>query len=224
MCRIVREASDRIDFCVIAAELAPELRGLVHRWIRVRIPALPFPAESAAFWSRAGIVLRTVEVDLVHTVGAIVPNRVDVSTIQFCHAGFVANTGGFGPREARSSASKHPDVSIFGFTCGTVKLSACQASAFGAVSAGVAEELREHYPGIKCSITPNGVDLARFIQNLKLERRSVAPWALAQQAFRGLRWRGLERKGLEIAISALGQGRSADVDMEILGSGSRRSS
>ncbi len=84
---LIRHGSDEFDFCVVSAELAPELRSVVQQWTRIGVPARPIPLKFCLFWLRAGKALRLVDADLIHTVGAIVPNRVDLTSIHFCHGG-----------------------------------------------------------------------------------------------------------------------------------------
>src|SRR5439155_22850855 len=78
MANLVREVAPLCDVTVVSRVLAPELRRQV-RWERVRVPRRPAVLTSACFFVRAGIRLRSVSSDLVHTMGAIVPNRADVA-------------------------------------------------------------------------------------------------------------------------------------------------
>jgi len=81
---LIRRGGDKVDFIVVAADLAPDLRPLVRRWVHVKVPARPFPLKFLLFWLLGGRALRRLDADLVFTVGAIVPNRVDVATNHAC--------------------------------------------------------------------------------------------------------------------------------------------
>ena len=86
---LLKRASQEVDFVVISSQLDPAVRSSV-RWYRVPIPRRPFPLKFATFYLLAGVRLARESVDLVQTVGAIVPNRVDIASVHFCHAGFRA--------------------------------------------------------------------------------------------------------------------------------------
>ncbi|HET7572560.1 MAG TPA: glycosyltransferase family 4 protein [Gaiellaceae bacterium] len=158
---VARTAGER-RFVVVARELDPRLRPLVE-WRRIRTPARPFPLKFLLFALLAGIELRRVRGSLVHTLGAIVPNRADLATVQFCHAGFRAATGGLAPADAPplrrlNTAISRAAALAFERWCYRPR----RLRRFAAVSRGVAAELARHYGRVPATITPNGVELDRY--------------------------------------------------------------
>ena len=93
---LIERGCDEVDFVVISSRLDPSVRSQV-RWRRVPIPQRPFPLKFCVYYVLAGLRLARERVDLVQTVGAIVPNKVDLASIHFCHAAFRAvETGASG--------------------------------------------------------------------------------------------------------------------------------
>lgn len=220
---LIRNSHEEFAFTVVAAELAPELRPLVERWVRIRVPMRPISVKFLAFFLEASLALRRVNVDLVHTVGAIVPNRADLASVHFCHAGHRAATGRLAPADApplrRINTSLARATALLAerwcYRPGRLRTLA-------AVSEGVAREVREHYPGVPVVVTPNGIDPDRFRPD-PIER-AVTRAELAAEAeccvtlFVGGDW---DRKGLAIAIEALAKARAdgADLVLWVVGSG-----
>src|SRR5687768_12312925 len=85
MTELIRRARVDFDVVVISNGLAPDLEPLVE-WHRLRLPRRPRPLHFALFYVLAGIILRRQSPDVVHTLGALVPNSGDVATVHFCHA------------------------------------------------------------------------------------------------------------------------------------------
>lgn len=211
---------------VVSAQLGHDLRPLVE-WRRVRVPRRPLAAKLATFAALAGAEVRRADVDLVHTVGAIIPNRVDVATVHFCHAGFRAAGGSLAPPDApptrRVSTATARAMALAGerwcYRHGRVR-------ALAAVSQGVADEIRAHYPGVDVYVTPNGVDSVRFRPDpaKRAARRSAAQLADDDVValFVGGDW---DRKGLGIAIEAVaharGQG-ATTLRLWVVGQGDRQ--
>jgi glycosyltransferase involved in cell wall biosynthesis len=200
---LVDRASDQIDFVVISGRLDPRARGRV-RWRRVPLPQRPFPLKFAAFYLLAGLRLALEHVDLVHTVGAIVPNKVDVASVHFCHAGYQAagaQQAAPGSRIRRLNARISHRLALitepWSYRRGRLRLLA-------AVSCGVKEELRCFYPGLDVCVTPNGVARDRFEPDAATYRRmrqelGVQPGECVA-LFVGGDW---DRKGLGVAIRGL---------------------
>jgi glycosyltransferase involved in cell wall biosynthesis len=211
---LVRNCHGEVAFTVVAAELAPELRPLVERWVHVRVPRRPFPLKFATFFARAGFALRRLDVDLVHTVGAIVPNRVDLATVHFCHAGYRVATGLLAPKDAPAVRRVNSTLSR---ALAVLAERWCYRSrrlrAFAAVSEGIAAEVQTHYAGIPMSITPNGIDTGRFRPDptsraaLRAHHGIGADQCVA--LFVGGDW---DRKGLALAVEALAKARTDGVD------------
>jgi len=92
--QLIRRAHREYDLVVISSELADDLARLVD-WRRTRVVARPAPLRFFLFYVLAGLRLWRVRRagDLVHTCGAVVPNRSDLASVHFCHAGFRAAVG-----------------------------------------------------------------------------------------------------------------------------------
>ena len=206
---LVRRAHTRFEFTVFSSELAPDLRRFVD-WRPTRVPARPIPLRLLAFFVRVSVPLARTRVELVHSLGAIAPNHADVVTVQYCHAGSLAKTGRLAPRGATRLRTVNRVVArVMAIAAERFSYRPTRVRLFASVSAGIADELEEHYPGIPISITPNGVDLDRFKPDP--ERRSE--FRKVQRVgddfvclFVGGDW---DRKGLGLVISALAEMRNA---------------
>ena len=191
-------------FVVIARELDESLRPLVE-WRRVRSPGRPFPLKFLGFALAAGRELRRTHTDLVHTLGAIVPNQADLTTVQFCHAGFVAATGRLAPGEAPPLRRLNTALSrLLALAFERWCYRPSRLRRFGAVSRGVAAELERHYPVVPRSLTPNGVDCERYRavpherQRFRADQGVRADDVVA--LFVGGDW---DRKGLGVALEGI---------------------
>ena len=198
---LIRGMPAHFRVVVVSSELAPSLRSLVE-WRRVPVPARPFPLRFVFFFVLGGIRLWSVRPDLVHTLGAIVPNRADVAEVQFCHAGFVSATGRLAPSDAPNLRRVNTAV---------VRLLAIAAErwcyrrkrlrSFVAVSDGVGAELDHAYPGIPFRVAANGVNLHRYRPDAGARRRLRAELRVADEdlvvLFMGGDW---NRKGLPIVL------------------------
>jgi UDP-glucose:(heptosyl)LPS alpha-1,3-glucosyltransferase len=203
---LVKRLHRRYAFTVFAHTLARELRPLV-RWERVAVPPRPIPLLLTMFFAAAGRRVARGSFDLVHTLGALVPNRASVATVQYCHAGFRAATGALSSTEAPLTRRANTAVTR-GLALAAERW--CYRPArlrhFAAVSAGTARELERHYGGIPVSITPNGVDLRKFRPSAVVRRELRTREGLADDDFVALFVGGdWDRKGLGIAIRALSQ-------------------
>jgi UDP-glucose:(heptosyl)LPS alpha-1,3-glucosyltransferase len=201
---LVRRGSASYRFVVISSELDAELQDLVV-WERVAVPQRPFALKFLIFAVRAGLRLRGSSVDLVHSVGAIVPNRVDIAAVHFCHAGFRQRTGSLVLSGQTLLRRGNTAVARFlaliaerwSYRPGRLKT-------FAAVSIGVANELQRDYPGIPVRMAPNGIDVDRFRPDPDVRRelrseQGVAPTDVVV-LFLGGDW---DRKGLAIAIEGI---------------------
>jgi len=213
---LVRHTHDEFDFTIVSAELTPELRSLVHRWIRVRVPTRPAPLRFAMFWLLAGRKLRSLDVDIAHSVGAIVPNRVDVAAVHFCHAGFVRAQGYLAPRSAPLIRRMNTAVArLLALAAERWCYAPGRLRAFAAVSDGVREELAAHYPGVKVRVIPNGVDLDRFRPDASARAELRSAVGLTDEPvaiFVGGDW---DRKGLAIGIQALAEVRGQGIALQL---------
>jgi glycosyltransferase involved in cell wall biosynthesis len=205
---LVRRLRRRYELVVLSIDLAPELEDDVE-WHRVRAPARPAALRFAVFFVRAGMRLRRTRRDLVHTLGAIVPNRADVASVHFCHAGFVSAVG-FAPSGAplvrRLNTALTQAVCILAerwcYRPGRVRTLA-------AVSRGVGRELSRHYPGVPAVVTPNGVNGERFRPDASAREAMRESHGVASEdvvaLFVGGDW---DRKGLPVAIDAVARARA----------------
>ncbi len=175
------------------------------RWRRVRVPRRPFPLKFVSFWMLGGLALRRAPGDLVHTLGAIVPNRADLASVHFCHAAFVKAGGDpmVGSRVRRLNRKIHRRLAL---AAERWCYRPARLRAFTPVSEGVKRELEEHYPTIPSYVTPNGVDFDRFRPQPAARAEIRAAEGVGDDTvvavFVGSDW---GRKGLPIAIEGLSE-------------------
>jgi glycosyltransferase involved in cell wall biosynthesis/GT2 family glycosyltransferase len=220
---LLERASDDVDFVVISARLAPSVRSRV-RWRRLPIPQRPFPLKFSAYYLLAGLRLAAERVDLVHTLGAVVPNRVDLASVHFCHAGFQAS----GADESMpASALRRLNTRVsrrLALTTERWSYRQDRVRRLAAVSSGVARELNTFYPGVDTTLTLNGVDHDRFRPDEDTYRRIRSRAGVARGTcvalFVGGDW---HRKGLGVAIGGLAQARAQGmpVVLWVVGPGDR---
>ena len=221
---LIRHGSDSVRFTVISAELDPSLVPLVDRWIRIRTPMKPASLGFLCFFARASWSVHRIDVDLIHTVGAIIPNRVDIATVQFCHRGArqaqrASSRAGHDAGWLRRANSKL--LQWMSIAAETWCYRPQRLRRFAAVSSGAAGEVAHWYPTVPCDVVPNGVDVNRFRPNAHQRARTRAEFAAGGSLvalFVGGDWR---RKGLSIAIDAVASVRAAghDVVLWVVGSG-----
>ena len=204
--QLIRTARADYEVVVISSQLAADLRPLV-KWRRVRLPRRPRPLHFVLFFVVAGLRLRRERADLVHTLGAVVPNRADVATVAFCHAAYRQQEGRVDRpvfRRVNSALSRRLGRAAerWSYGRGRIRLLA-------AVSNGVAGELNRHYPLARVVVTPNGVDVDRFRPDPKARREVRAAEGVSAgeivAVFVGGDW---DHKGLMIAIDALALARA----------------
>jgi glycosyltransferase involved in cell wall biosynthesis len=222
---LVRRLLDRYRFTIVASNVAEDLRGRVH-WLRVPLPAKPTPLRFLLFYGLGALHLRRAHTDLVHVCGALVPNRADLASVHFCHAGFVARSGRLTPdgstflRRLNTSLQRRLAIGAerWSYRPGRIRVLA-------AVSRQVAEELCAACPGVVIQVTPNGVDLDRFCMDDSARQIVRAELGTDEKAtvalFVGGDW---DRKGVAIVIAALAIARSTTSTLElwVLGSGDER--
>jgi UDP-glucose:(heptosyl)LPS alpha-1,3-glucosyltransferase len=202
---IVRQASDRYRFVVFSSTIAPEFLRLVE-WRRIPVIRRPIPLKFMIYFIIAGRQLRRdSSFDLVHSLGAIVPNRVDVASVHFCHAGY--------DDSARRSPAVHRPLlrrlntalsRILGFAAERWSYRPGRVRLLTAVSNGIEHELQRHYPDVPVALTPNGIDSQRFRPDLdvheQLRRLEAVPSGDVVTLFVGGDW---DHKGLGIALEGL---------------------
>jgi glycosyltransferase involved in cell wall biosynthesis len=222
---LVRRVHARYELIVIASDLAPDLRPLVD-WRRAPTLRRPAALRFLVFYAVGAVRLRRVRAGLVHTLGAIVPNKAEVVSVQFCHAAFREAAGGLAPPGA--PPLRRLNTAAYRLLCMAAErwsYRARRAAVFSPVSDGVARELAHHYPEVPVAVARNGVDRRRFRPS-SLARKEVRRSVGADEdelvaLFVGGDW---DRKGLAIAIEALAHARlSTDrpLTLWVVGDGDR---
>lgn len=201
---LVRRAHERYRVVVVSSELAPTLRPLVD-WKRIRVPKRPFPLRFICFFVLAGLQLPRFPKDLVHALGAIVPNRVDAAEVQFCHAGFAAAAGGVVPSDAPALRRLNTAITrLLSLVAERWCYRPGRVKRFIAVSRGVGCELRRFFPAVPISLAPNGVNGAVYRPSSIIRSEVRRELGITDDEivalFVGGDW---NRKGLSIAVEAL---------------------
>jgi len=227
--RVIEQGAGRFSYVVVSMDLDEALRPLVE-WHRMPLPKLnSFRLGWGAFFALGGLRLARLHADLVHTVGPmpIVPNRVDLNTVTFCHAAF---------HEATADHPLKGSASRIGWRLGQRFTLALERWWFEravgllvGISEGSAEDLRRHYPGAEVAMVPRGMDLERFRPDPESRRRlrqeqSVGPEDVVA-LFVDQQHRPI--KGLEIAIEAFAAARRSGGGPDllwVLGAGNERAS
>jgi glycosyltransferase involved in cell wall biosynthesis len=201
---LLRRAAPEVDFTVVSHTLSPELRSLVT-WRRVPLITRPLPLKFVLFFILAALQIRRSRADLVHTVGAIVPNRADLVSVQHCHAGVRDRTGSLapagGPPLRRLNARV---IALLALLAERWCYRPRRVRVLSAASELVREDLDRHYRGVPITVIPNGVDSARFAPSIESRRRLRRELGLSDDdvvaLFVGGDW---QRKGLALAIDGL---------------------
>jgi glycosyltransferase involved in cell wall biosynthesis len=201
---LIRRAHRDYRLVVVSRELDPDLRPLVE-WHRVRIPGRPRPLHFVLFYVLAGVRLTSITVDLVHTLGALVPNRADLASVHFCHAGFLAaRRRGADGRRPMARRINTRIAHVLGLWAERWSYGRGRIPTLASVSVGVGREIERHYAGARVFLTPNGVDTARFRPDPAARRVLRSREGLDDSEivalFVGGDW---DHKGLGIAIEAL---------------------
>jgi glycosyltransferase involved in cell wall biosynthesis len=197
-------AGDRVT--VIARTC--DVQGADITFHRVPGPSRPFVVAYPWFFLAAGLLVRLHRDGVVQATGAIVPNRVDIVSVHFCHRGFAAKGGVTRSGRQGLLFRVHAKLAAAMSRAGeSLCFRPSRLSTVVAVSRGVAEEVRRHYPAIANAVVviPNGVDIERFSPSPRGRAGTRSKLGLADDAlvalFVGGDW---ERKGLALAIDALG--------------------
>jgi glycosyltransferase involved in cell wall biosynthesis len=208
---------------VIARTLDERPAGV--RFHRVRGPSRPFVIAYPWFALAAGMILRRRARGIVQATGAIVPNRVDLVGLHFCHRGFHERSRA--STASRDTALYRTHARISGALARLGESICLRPSRVGriiAVSPGLAAEVASLYPSMagRIDVIANGVDRRRFRPATRAERESArtrfrVPSTAPCAAFIGGDW---GRKGLAYAVQALREadgwhlliGGSGDID------------
>jgi glycosyltransferase involved in cell wall biosynthesis len=177
------------------------------RFVRVAGPTRPFSIAYPLFFMLGSLAVHRHRRGLLHTTGAIVFNRADLSTVHFCHRAFRASTrvSRTDRRELlyRLNARVAPLQSrLAEFVCYRPSMTRRLVG----VSQGVSRELERYFPEMagRVSTVPNAVDREAFAPNAAMRSRVRSDRGVASgelvALFVGGEW---ERKGLEPVIQAL---------------------
>ena len=209
--RVIRQGRDRFDYTVVSMDLDESLRPLVD-WRQMPRPGFgSFRFGWMTFFGLGGLRVARLEADLVHTVGPmpIVPNRVDLNTVTFCHAAYDEATSGNPIKGSSSSIGWRAGQR---FTLGLERWWFRRAvRVLVGISEGSAADLRRFYPGVRVAVIPRGIDLRRFSPDDEDGRRFREERGVAADAvvavFVDQQHRPL--KGLDLAIAAFAAARRA---------------
>lgn len=191
------------DVTVIARRC--EVPGV--RWVRIRGPARPAALAFPWFFVAGSVAALLRRGGIVHSTGAVSAARTDALTVHFCHTAYLS--GGHPSRAQRQDALHRANAWI-AERLGSLAEALCyrprKARTLIAVSGGVADELRKHFPTMSPSVrvVPNGVDRAKFRPDEAVRARIRARLGLGDEElvalFVGGDW---ARKGLDLAVEAL---------------------
>jgi glycosyltransferase involved in cell wall biosynthesis len=218
---LVKRLHGQYEFVVLSSDLGEDVRGLVE-WRRVPVPQRPAPLRFALFYLLGAVRVATTRADVVHTLGAIVPNAAHLASVHFCNAGFVETVGGLAPASAPLPRRINTGLArMLGLLAERWSFRRGRVQWLAPVSAGVARELERHYSGVPVRITPNGIDRTRFRPDPDARtevRRSLGiPADDVVALFVGGDWHG---KGLRLAIEGLAEAsRRAPLRLVVVGRG-----
>jgi glycosyltransferase involved in cell wall biosynthesis len=203
---LVAHAPDDIAIHVVSASLAPELGARVT-WHHIPTPRRPFPVRFVVFAVLAGLRLRRIRAEVRHVTGALVPNRAQLSTVHYCHLGRRRRTGRAVPpglpllsrANRRVASALAVAFERWCYRPGRLDLAA-------AVSASIADEMTELFPGVPVVVTPNSVDASTFRPDPAARERVRRALGVPDEAvvvlFAGGDW---WRKGLWALVEAAGR-------------------
>jgi UDP-glucose:(heptosyl)LPS alpha-1,3-glucosyltransferase len=177
------------------------------RWVKVPGPARPFALAYPWFFLIGSLIVWRNRNGLLHTTGAIVLNRADVSSVHLCHHALQAKTGlrrrqrtGV-PYRLNAWAAAHLSRMAERW-CYRPR----RTRHLIAVSEGVAAELRWHFPAMarSVSVIANGVDRSVFRPDKGKRARIRAELGLGADdlvaLFVSAEW---EAKGLRFVLDAI---------------------
>jgi glycosyltransferase involved in cell wall biosynthesis len=182
----------------------PAQRGL--RWVRVPGPGRPFTLAYPWFALLAGALLLRHRGELVHTTGAIVPNRADVITVHLCHHAIAEQGVARFSRTNRAYRLNARLGSVMSRLAERWCYSPRRAGHLVGVSNGVRSELLRHTALDPALITviPNGADTSMYRPDARLRLAARRRLGLSSEdlvaLFVGSEWEG---KGLLHALDAV---------------------
>ncbi len=214
------------DVIVVAASLRLADRTGI-RFVRIPVIARPAPVKIVLFSILASLRLLTIRRDLLHTTGAIVWNRADLSTVHYCEAGYLKETGGVRSSRNESRLRRWNNAVASRLSRWMEKriYRPERTRELVAVSSRVKQELLDHFPydEEQIHVVPNGVDSMRFHpytseRRQQLRKQEGLPEKGALLLFVGGNW---PVKGLELALQAfvLTADELPDTQLVIVGKG-----
>jgi len=203
LCTGLLERGHRLTVIASRCALAPHPQ---LRVIRVRVPRRPFSLAYPAFFLLGTLLVARHREGLLHTTGAVVANRADVSTVHFCHAGFRAAVGV--AQTSRPSRRYRLNAAVAAWMSRTAErhcFAPGRTRQLVAVSGGVARELeRLERCAAAAVVIANGVERDRFAPDpaVRAEVREGLGIGAGELValFVGGDW---ERKGLRVAIEGV---------------------
>lgn len=199
---IVLAGRHRFDFVVVSSTLLPELQPLVE-WRRAPSPASPFRLRWAVFYATGAVQVARARADVVHTraPAPLVPNRVDIASVNFCHAGFheaARPEGGVGSRAARAATL---GLERWTYAGGRARVVDVETRA-------AADTFLRHYPGVPVEVIPARYDTERFRPDADARRAVRGELGVAPDEVVALfAGRDHHAKGLRCAIEGLARAR-----------------
>ncbi|MEJ7787917.1 MAG: glycosyltransferase family 4 protein [Solirubrobacteraceae bacterium] len=177
------------------------------RFVRVRCPARPFTVAYPAFFVAASMLACRHRGAVMHTTGAIIANRADVSSVHYCHR--AATTIISTSRASRPSALYRLNARIAEILSRAGEgwcYRPTRTKLLCAVSSGLASEIGRAFPRMVPHVrtVPNGVDTTEFRPDAAARSAVRESLGLEGDAlvalFVGGDW---DRKGLSYAVDAL---------------------
>lgn len=177
------------------------------RFVKVHCPARPFSLAYPAFFLVGSVHAWRHRGALLHTTGAIIANRADVSSVHYCHT--AARAMLVAPRASRTSVLYRLNSRLAEILsragerwCYRPK----RTKLLCAVSRGLTSELRATFPSMAARVRtiPNGVDPTEFrpdaASRVAIRNSLDLDKAALVALFVGGDW---DRKGLLVAVEAL---------------------
>ncbi|HEV7808614.1 MAG TPA: glycosyltransferase family 4 protein [Solirubrobacteraceae bacterium] len=194
------------DLVVIAkrCDLAPHPRLKV---VRVRTPSRPRTIAYPAFFALGSLMVGRHSCGILHTTGALIGSRADLSTVHFCHHAYAHRAPTSRQRRRGALYSLNATI-VAGMVAAGERycFRPSRTRQLVSVSRGASVELNQYFAGYErnVSIIPNGVDRLTFQPDAEARasvRRilGISP-EVCLAVFVGGEW---ERKGLNHAIDAL---------------------
>ncbi|WP_031536184.1 glycosyltransferase family 4 protein [Bacillus sp. MB2021] len=206
---MIMRLSKDYEITVIASELSGSFLDV--KFIKIPVPQRPVFLKSIFFAIMASLVLFFKKFDFVHTTGAIVFNRVDMSTIHFCHRAY--RSLGLNDRLKHTKSFAHKINSWlqgnFALWMEGICYQPDHIPHLVVVSEHVKKEVLEHfyYKENDISIIYNGVDVSTFTpatieEKTHYKNNLGIPEDALVFIFVGGDW---ARKGLRILLEAFQQ-------------------